>query len=219
MDYVVLGHSLVRLSYMRSSKIGPDNMDIAQSVTLITLFLANQTSSAPLSTAEFLVVYLMSSTLCTLLAGRFKFVALISIGLTGGFAFAMILSVVLHPSLVTRQVFVALFTPLTAIMSSLPIIRTQHGALRFASASCGSFGVVISITFLAHNSSWQNVWERLWLPSSLNDDWGTGVEHGFSALACLLLILGTVSDWFLNRTFGENPDEVIAFPLNTHIHS
>ncbi|GJJ15619.1 hypothetical protein Clacol_009897 [Clathrus columnatus] len=139
--------------------------------------------------------------------GRFKLVALAMIGLAGGVGFAMILAILLHPSLVTRQVFVAILAPITAIMSLLPIVRTQHGALRFASAAAGSFGSVLSITLLAHKSSWQDIWERLWLPAAINNDWGTAMERGFTALAFILLVIGALCDWFLHRKFGENPEE------------
>lgn len=182
-------------------------MNLAHLVAFLTLFLANR-KNATLSAAQFLAIYIISSILCTVLAARFKWIAEAFIGLTGGVGFAMTLSVMLHPSLITRQIFVALFASLATIMSLLPIPRTQHGALRFASASAGSFGVVVSITLLAHKSSWQNVWERLWLPASVDNDWGTGVEHGFTVLACLLLILGIVCDWLLHTKVGENPEEV-----------
>jgi hypothetical protein len=168
----------------------------------------NRTSSAPLTPAVFLVIHLISSLLFTFVSGRFRLAALACTGLAGGVSFALILAVVLHPTLLTRLVFVAILTPLSAIATLLPISRTQYRAVRVAAASTGAFGTTMSIALLAHVLPWANVWERLWMPISLTNDWGTNAERGLSAAACILLVGGTVSDWVLKRTFGENPDQV-----------
>jgi len=175
--------------------------------TFLSLLIMNRTSSAPLSPAVFLFINLMSSVLFCLLSGRFKLAALACIGVTGGVSFALILTVVLHPTLLIRLIFVAILTPLFVVATLLPVTRTQHRAVRFAAASSGAFGSVVSIALLAHILPWSNVWERLWMQVSLTNDWGTGPERGLSAAACILLAGGIASDWALTKKFGENPDQ------------
>lgn len=175
--------------------------------TFVSLLIMNLTSDPPLTPVQFLLIHITTSLLFTFLGGRFKIAALSCIGLAGGVSFALIISVVLHPSLLTRLIFVAIITPLSTIATLLPIVRTQHGALRFAAASTGSFGMAVSIALLARQSSWANVWERLWEATSPGDDWGSSIEHGFSALACLMFALGIVTDWFIRKKIGENPDQ------------
>lgn len=96
--------------------------------------------------------------------------------------------------------------PILTILTLLPLPRIQHSAVRFATASTGSFGLVLSIALLSHIPSWANVWERLWATDGLT--WGTSKEKGLSAGFCLFLCAGMASDWLLRRTFGECPDEV-----------
>lgn len=97
------------------------------------------------------------------------------------------------------------------ILSLLPFAGIRDIALRFANASTGSFGLVLSIAILVRNTAWGNVWERLWV--SDGDGWGTSREKGLSAAYCLLFCAGTACDWLLHIKLGENPDEVsIAEP-------
>ncbi|KIJ54753.1 hypothetical protein M422DRAFT_24657 [Sphaerobolus stellatus SS14] len=175
--------------------------------TLLALVIMNKTSSAPLTPIQFTLVHIMSSTLFLFFGGRFRIGALAFIGLAGGLSFALAISVILHPALETRLVFVAILTPIAAIATLLPLVRTQHCALRAASAATGSFGMILSISLLSHDSSWQNVWERLWLPHSIRGDWGTGIERGFSAVVSVTFALGIFTDWAARRFIGENPDQ------------
>ena len=114
----------------------------------------------------------------------------------------------LHPSLLTRLILVAVFTPIGLILCLLPIARTQHTSVRIGMSAVGAFGTVQAIALLAHISSWADVWDRLWRSSGNN--WGTGQEKGLSAAFCLFVLLGTASDWFLRKKLGENPDEVCS---------
>ena len=91
-------------------------------------------------------------------------------------------------------------------MCLLPIARTQHVFVRFGMSSLGSFGIIHSIALLAHIVSWTEVWDRLWIKDGSN--WGTPQEKGLSTGFCLFLLLGTTTDFFLRKKFGENPDEV-----------
>lgn len=176
--------------------------------TFLSLVIPNTTSSPPLTTVQFLLIHLISSFLFMFLGGRFKVAALALIGIAGGVAFALIMSVILHPSLLTRIVFVAILATVIPITTLLPFVRTQHAALRTASASAGAFAIVVAISLLSHKSSWQNVWERLWLKQSARADWGTGVERGFSAMVSVLFALGIFTDWASRKYIGENPDQV-----------
>ena len=114
----------------------------------------------------------------------------------------------IHPSLIARIVIIAICTPTLTLFTVLPIPRVQHSAVRFATASTGAFGLVLSIALLAKIPSWANVWERLWEAEDLTGTWGTAKEKGLSAGFCLFLATGTACDWLLRRKFGECPDEV-----------
>lgn len=169
----------------------------------------NRTSLSPLTPPDFLAIHIISSLLFTLVSGRFKMAALACTGISGGVSFALILAVVLHPTLLTRIIFVGILTPLFVIATLAPVQRTQHCAVRIAAASAGSFGTVVSIALLARVTPWANVWERLWMQASLTNDWGTNAERGLSAAACIILAGGTACDWALRKIFGENPDQVL----------
>ena len=119
---------------------------------------------------------------------------------------AVALAVIAHPSIVTRIIIVAIFTVLGIVACLLPFPRIGEVALRFADASTGSFGLVLSIAILVRNTAWGNVWERLWVDDG--DGWGTSKEKGLSAAYCLLFCVGVACDWLLHAKLGENPDEV-----------
>lgn len=125
---------------------------------------------------------------------------------------SLALAVIIHPSLLTRIVLISITTPLLTLLTLLPFPKVQYASLRFASSTTGSFGLIISIALLSKKPilAWANVWERLWLVDSTgtNEQWGTSAEKGLSAGFCLFLVLGIVCDWFLNRRFGECPDQV-----------
>jgi hypothetical protein len=93
-----------------------------------------------------------------------------------------------------------------AILALVPVPAVRHGAVRVGGASLGAFGVVLGSSVLAKTTSWENVWERLWVSGS--EDWGTPQEKGLSAAYAVLVCAGVVTDWALKRKFGENPDEV-----------
>jgi hypothetical protein len=112
----------------------------------------------------------------------------------------------LHPSLSSRVILTAVVVPILTIMTVLPLARTQHSAMRLSTCSTGAFGIVVSIALLSRVPSWSNVWERLWVPSSV--EWGTSKEKGLTAAWSFLLAAGIACDWFLRRKFGENLDEV-----------
>lgn len=119
---------------------------------------------------------------------------------------ALSLCVAAHPALLTRIVLVSICAPLFMLATTLPIKRTQHIALRIATASLGSFGIILAIGILGKVPAWANAWERLWIKDGA--EWGTTKEKGLSAAFCLLFLLGIASDWYLRRRFGENPDQV-----------
>ncbi|KAK1221138.1 hypothetical protein PQX77_016056 [Marasmius sp. AFHP31] len=163
----------------------------------------------PLSPPSFLALYLLTSLPTAFLGGRFKPIALTTSGLLGGTSFSLALSVITHPTLLTRLVFLAITTPILTLFTVLPLVRFQHGALRFACASVGAFGLVMSIALLAGGGEegveagvW---WSRLYVKDG--EGWGSKEEKGLCAGYCLFLILGTGVDWALRRRFGECPDE------------
>jgi len=119
---------------------------------------------------------------------------------------ALSLSVIIHPSLLSRILLTAIITPTFGIAALLPFSRFQYAFLRFAASVTGSFGLILSIALLANVPGWANVWDRLWL--SNNIQWGTGREKGLSTALCLFLCAGLLSDWVLRWKFGECPDQV-----------
>ncbi|KAI0366938.1 hypothetical protein BV20DRAFT_1045924 [Pilatotrama ljubarskyi] len=173
--------------------------------TFLSLLIPNVSPDRPLSAGAFVAVWLLSGIVCAILAARWKYAALGFAGLVGYSTLALAIAVIVHPSLLTRHVLIAVFTPIGLIMCLLPIARTQHVFVRVGMVSAGSFGTTMSIALLAHLSGWSDVWGRLWIHDG--SDWGSAKEKGLSAAFCLFLLVGTASDWFLKVKLGENPDE------------
>ncbi|KAF9489000.1 hypothetical protein BDN71DRAFT_1402331 [Pleurotus eryngii] len=173
--------------------------------TLLALLIPPVTSSSRLGNGSFLAIWIISSVLTTLLAGRWRYCAFAFIGLSGGSTLATGLSIIIHPNLVTRQIFIGILTPFMLISSLLPLPRHRRITLRFCAATAGSFGLTLSTALLAHIPAWANCWERLWVHADI--EWGTSREKGLSAMFCLCIVIGVVVDWLLRRKFGECPDE------------
>lgn len=108
--------------------------------------------------------------------------------------------------MLTRIILLGVLTSITAILALMPVPVVRHGAVRVGGASLGAFGVILGSSILAKATSWENVWERLWVLSST--EWGTPQEKGLSAAYAVLICAGVGVDWALKRKFGENPDEV-----------
>ncbi|KAF7767931.1 hypothetical protein Agabi119p4_7174 [Agaricus bisporus var. burnettii] len=181
--------------------------------TFFSLLIPSKSSSAPLSPKSFLAIWLISCVLTTLLAGRYRYAALTMAGFSGGALLSLAISVVIHPTLLSRVILTAIAAPLLTLLSLffyfVPKFHSWllHPTLRFCTSSNGAFGIVLSIALLSNPKieAWANVWERFWLPNGI--DWGTGKEKGLSAAFCILLALGVVVDWALRRWLGECPDE------------
>ncbi|EKM51474.1 uncharacterized protein PHACADRAFT_261616 [Phanerochaete carnosa HHB-10118-sp] len=148
---------------------------------------------------------MLSAICCTIFSGRWKYVTLTFAAASGYATLAIALIVISHPSLITRIAITIAFTVIGTVLSLLPFASTRDIALRFANASTGSFGLVLSIAILVRNTAWGNVWERLWV--SDGDGWGTSQEKGLSAAYSLLFCAGAACDWLLHVKLGENPDE------------
>ncbi|KAJ7206457.1 hypothetical protein C8J57DRAFT_1404318 [Mycena rebaudengoi] len=175
--------------------------------TFMSLMIPAISTSSSLNSKSFLAVWLLSCVITTFLAGRWRYCALTFVGISGGTLFGIAISVFTHPPLLARIIIVAVFVPTLTLLVLLPIPKVQRSAVRFASASTGAFGLVVSIALLSHIPAWANVWERLWLARDLSATWGTTKEKGLSAGFCLFLAVGIASDWLLRRKFGECPDE------------
>ncbi|PCH40314.1 hypothetical protein WOLCODRAFT_131346 [Wolfiporia cocos MD-104 SS10] len=174
--------------------------------TFLALLLPSVTTSPKLTDKSFMAVWILAAVCCTFVAGRWRYAALLSAGIAGYSTLALALSVIIHPSLLTRIVLTAIFLPIGTILCLLPLPKYQHACMRVATSASGAFGVIVSIALLANVPSWSNVWERLWL--SEGSGWGTAVEKGLSAGYCLILLIGAACDWLLGKKFGENPDEI-----------
>ena len=133
-------------------------------------------------------------------------------------AFAIFVSVVTHPTMPARVILLSVLTSILAILALVPVPVVRHGAVRVGGASLGAFGVVLGSSVLAKATSWENVWERLWVSSGTG--WGTPQEKGLSAAYAVLVCAGVVADLALKQKFGENPDEVRfgKSPRSTRLH-
>jgi len=118
---------------------------------------------------------------------------------------ALALSVSIHPNLLTRRIFLALLVTIFLILTLAPFSRTQRTSIRLAASASGTFGLVMSISLLAHVQPWSNVWERLWIKGG--NGWGSGAERALCAGYWLILIAGCSADWVLKKFCGGNPDE------------
>lgn len=127
---------------------------------------------------------------------------------------ALALSVSIHPNLLTRRIFLALLVSIFLILTLAPFSRTQRNSIRLAASASGTFGLIMSISLLAHVQPWSNVWERLWVNDG--DGWGSGAERALSAGYWLILMAGCLTDWTLKRFCGGNPDEVQYASLSLH---
>ncbi|VDB85578.1 unnamed protein product [Peniophora sp. CBMAI 1063] len=172
--------------------------------TFLALLIPNVTSQSALSSKAFIAVWLLSCILTSLLAARFEYAALSLAAITGGTSLALAFGITIHPPLLARQVFPALFITLLLVAVLLPT-RVREAALRTSTTATGAFGFALSVALLASQPSWGSPWSRLW--TSTNIVWGTPSEQGLSAGFWLILILGAASDWALKRRFGSCPDE------------
>ncbi|KAF9485368.1 hypothetical protein BDN70DRAFT_871406 [Pholiota conissans] len=190
--------------------------------TALSLMIPGTTSSAPLSSKSFLAVWVLSCAVTTPLAGRYRHVAFLFLGVSGGTLTALALCIITHPSLPSRIVLVGIFLPLFTLLlllaSILPISRLTnallHPLMRLCTASTGAFGLIMAIALLMQpkEEGWANAWERLWMNDGpVNADgrveWGSTKEQGLSAGYAVFLFSGVVSDWALRRWIGECPDE------------
>jgi len=125
--------------------------------------------------------------------------------MSGGAAFALILSVVFHPSLLTRLVLLAIIVIAFITCSFIPFPRCQRLTTRITSALAGSVGTIMAICIFCGVSSWGDVWLRLVVHTQAN--WEGGQEQGLSAATCILFLAGCASDWALRWKFGEDPDK------------
>ena len=108
--------------------------------------------------------------------------------------------------MLARTILLGVLSSILAILALVPVPVVRHGAVRMGGASLGAFGVILGCSILAKATSWENVWECLWVSNST--DWGTPQEKGLSAAYAVLICAGVGADWALKRKFGENPDEV-----------
>jgi hypothetical protein len=127
---------------------------------------------------------------------------------------ALALSITIHPNLLTRRILLALLVVVFFILTLAPFARTQRKSVRLAVSASGTFGLIMSISLLAHVQPWSNVWERLWINDG--NGWGSGPERALCAGYWLILIAGCSADWALKKYCGGNPDEVLCASAPLH---
>ncbi|CAE6442429.1 unnamed protein product [Rhizoctonia solani] len=186
------------------------------STTLISLAILNQTETAHLSPPVFLIIWLLSAVILTLICGRWKYAALVLGGILGGICTGIILAISLHPSLLARLVLTLIATVVLTGGALFPFPVMRHVSLRIATSSAGAVGIINACSILGSSatnnklSSWENVWLHLFLlhdSDSAELQWGTGRSKGLTAACCFLWMIGAACDWYLKRRFGEDPDE------------
>ncbi|KAH8111854.1 hypothetical protein DFH11DRAFT_1842299 [Phellopilus nigrolimitatus] len=153
--------------------------------TFLSLLIMNESNSSPLSTSTFLVVWLFSIIPTTILGGRWKIVALVFLGVTGGITISL------------------------GLRSSSNL---AHTTARIATSCTGALSMTMAIALLTRSTasySWANIWDRLWVANGAG--WGTARERGFDTLFCALWAGGGIADWGLRRWIGEDPDETSFF--------
>jgi hypothetical protein len=125
--------------------------------------------------------------------------------------FAVVVSIMIHPPLLARIVFISVLVPLSTLATVLPISRMRQPFLRFITSSTGAFGAILCMALLSRENkfiAWMEVWERLYY--SDGENWGTSGEKGLTAAWSFLLIAGIAMDWILCWRYGENPDEACS---------
>ncbi|KAI9510258.1 hypothetical protein F5148DRAFT_1181046 [Russula earlei] len=177
--------------------------------TFLALVVPNETTSAPLSPRAFLAVWVLTSIIFATFSGLLEHAAFAITGITGGTSLALALSVSIHPSLLTRRIFLALLVSISCILTMAPFVRTQRPSIRLTASASGTFGLILCTSLLTHVQPWSNVWERLWIEDG--NGWGTGKERGLSAGYWLILIAGCTVDWALKKFCGGNPDEHYSY--------
>ena len=128
-------------------------------------------------------------------------------------AAALLLSVIVHPSLITRLVLLLLFAIIFLLGIFLPIRngRLQAWFVRISAAFAGSTTLIIAIALLQRIDGWAHALLRFVILSE--NSWGGSKERGLSAAVVLFSVIGVASNWFLSRKFGRNPSEVRQFFL------
>lgn len=182
---------------------------IVHLATLLSTLIPSTTSSNPLNSSSFLAVWLLSAISTTLVASRWQFVAISFATLSGSGSFVLMLSLIIHPSLLTRKVLLGVFVVLVCgTVLACRLLRPQllRVAMRFCTGSLGAYGIVQSAAALAHIPEVANASERWWVDDA--EEWGSSKEKGLCAGFCLFLIAGMACDWILSRFIGECPDEV-----------
>ncbi|KZW01589.1 hypothetical protein EXIGLDRAFT_760792 [Exidia glandulosa HHB12029] len=198
-------------------------------VTFLALIISNKTSAAHIGVIPFLVVWAISGIATAIAGGRLRIVALLFAGIMGGCViartggthhlcrsptdttsvgpatFSQGLTVLIHPPLLPRRVFLAVFIPILTLATLIPSPHIRLPALRFAVACSGAYGITTGGAIVGGIGSWANNWDRLWLEQSL--EWGGAAEKGLSAMFWVLIALGCASNWLLRRQLGENPDQ------------
>ncbi|CAL1713392.1 unnamed protein product [Somion occarium] len=173
--------------------------------TFLSMMIPNISNAAPLHPAAFLAVWLCSCLFTAVSCGRWKYVARTAAGLTGYSTLALSVSVIVHPSLVTRIVITAVFTILGTVACLLPFPAFSHVPVRLAASATGAFGIILSLALLTHLPAWTDVWERYWVRDDI--EWGNVKEKGLSAAYCFIFVIGVACDWALHRYYGEDPDD------------
>ncbi|KAH7103294.1 hypothetical protein BKA62DRAFT_828489 [Auriculariales sp. MPI-PUGE-AT-0066] len=174
-------------------------------VTFMALVVSNKTNAAPIGVISFLVVWAICGIVTGVLGGRSRYAALVMAGILGGAALSLGATILIHPPLLARRILLAIFIPILTAAVLIPTPRIRRPAMRFAAACAGAFGITLGGAVVGALPGWANVWDRLWMAQSV--EWGGKVENGLSAMFWILCILGTASNWFLRRQFGENPDQ------------
>lgn len=125
----------------------------------------------------------------------------------------LFLAAAFHPSLISRLVLLCLFIVISLCGTFIPILKDRNlrrWTVRSSGACLGSLGIIVSISVFSKVYGWESAWLRLIVKDG-GEKWLTSKEKGLAFVFVLFALIGTASDWFLDRRYGADPASVRAF--------
>ncbi|CUA69719.1 hypothetical protein RSOLAG22IIIB_08641 [Rhizoctonia solani] len=182
--------------------------------TLIAFVILNEVETTHLSAPAFLVIWLLSAIIFTVVCGRWIYATLAFGGILGGACIGLILAISLYPSLIARLVLTLIAMVMLTGGALLPTVR--RASLRIATSATGAVGIIYACTILGSSAknnkyaSWTNAWLHLVLlhdSDSAELQWGAGESKGLTAACYFLWMIGAACDWYLKQRVGAGLDE------------
>ncbi|KAF8315643.1 hypothetical protein DL93DRAFT_2078866 [Clavulina sp. PMI_390] len=175
---------------------------------LVALYIANRPSGTPLSSAVFMMAWILFGLVFLFLGCRWHVFALILTAILGSASFSLFLATAFHPTLHSRFILFAMSAVVALLGTFLPIFKERQlncWTTRACVACSGSLGIVVAISLFSGEAGWASVWLRF-IVSDGGPAWTTSKEKGFAFLFVLIAVVGAASDWWIQRKYGEDSD-------------